>query len=1373
MTSEKVLSREVASTSPETRCAMLAAEENSSSTSGEESQGELGEHREEVPPEPVAQPPQNSSAVRTERRPTPVMDKLSPPSPMQFSGNLADNWKRFKQRFEIYLAASGAGQGDEKLQAQIFLHVIGEDALDIYNSFQIAAADLKLPALLKKFEEYFVPTKNITFERYKFFSCDQKPGNAFDLYLAELYTLSKTCDFGALRDSLIKDRIVCGIKDNGLRERLLREKDLTLDKAVDLCRASQCSREQVKELAKTEMAAVHAVRTKEQHKKRQNKQNKDKMENGSCQKCGGSHAPRACPAYGKLCNNCGKRNHYAKCCTADTKKKVHTVDEEPDEFFVDVVQASHAEKEEWIVPVTVNETIIPFKLDTGAQVNLLSFADYKTLKIKSKIHPVKMKVTGYTGESVPVKGSCIATFKHKSQMLKAQLLIVEKKVQPILGVTACEKLNLVRRVFMVASQTADKQNTDTDKSDQDTLMTEFKDVFEGLGCLPGEHKIHVDDTVAPVVHACRKVPFALREKLKEELARMEKLNVIQKINEPTDWVSSLVIVQKKNGALRICLDPRDLNKAVKREHFKLPTREEIMSQFAGAKWFSKLDASSGFWQMKLDDASSRLCTFNTPEGRYRFLRLPYGILSAPEVYHKTIHTIFEHIPGVTTMMDDVIVWGSTKEEHDTRLRQVLERTRSVNLKLNRDKCEFAVKSLTFIGDVVSEKGVSPDPRKTSAIANMERPQNKDEVRRFLGMVTYLAKFIPQLSAISAPLRMLLEQKNEWMWLKQQEECFQNLKKILISEPVLRFYDPKRETRISADASQYGLGAVLLQLHEETWQPVAYASRALTSAEVNYAQIEKELLATTYACERFHQYVYGQTVEAETDHKPLVAIMSKPLTDCPLRIQRMLIRLQKYDVNLTYTPGKYMYAADTLSRAVDKHEKADKEKCADIQAYVDMIMTSLPVSSEKTEQLKQETEKDETLTELRRIIKQGWPERKSDCPRRVQDYWTYKTELTEVDNIVFKGNRFVIPSSMQKEMLRKIHEGHLGEEKCKRRAREVMYWPGMNREIGLLTAKCEVCLPYRSKQQAEPLMTYPVPERPFYRVGADLFDCHGKSHIVVTDYFSNYPEVATLQTTSSKAVIAFLKTVFARHGVPCDLVSDNGPQFSSNEFADFAKEWGFQHITSSPHYPRSNGLAESSVKIVKGLMKKAHDGNEDFHRSLMIYRSAPLQNGLSPAQMLMGRRLRTNLPIHENLLTPKGAHKIKIDKEKDKVKQKQHHDKRAKKLRVLRPGERVTIRDHVTGIWNLHGSVQKEVAPRSYEVQTEHGGSLRRNRVDLKPQVSSQTGVEQPDTMPQAGDNTLEHTVEPEVPATVHSSPAKTPCRPKRTVQPPKRLIESC
>lgn len=238
---------------------------------------------------------------------------------------------------------------------------------------------------------------------------------------------------------------------------------------------------------------------------------------------------------------------------------------------------------------------------------------------------------------------------------------------------------------------------------------------------------------------------------------------------------------------------------------------------------------------------------------------------------------------------------------------------------------------------------------------MDRPKNKEEVRRFLGMVTYLAKFIPMLSMQSALLRCLLDQKNEWVWSHEQEESFQALKRLLTEEPVLKFFDPHKQVRISADASQYGLGAVLLQQHEAAWQPVAYASRALSSAERNYAQIEKELLASTYGCERFHQYVYGQAFEVETDHKPLVSIMTKPLNDCPMRIQRMLIRLQKYDFKMIYTPRKYMFAADALSRAVDKSERADDRASVDIQAYVNMNVTSLPVSDDRMERNRQATQ----------------------------------------------------------------------------------------------------------------------------------------------------------------------------------------------------------------------------------------------------------------------------------------------------------------------------------------------------------------------------------------------------------------------------------
>ena len=261
-----------------------------------------------------------------------------------------------------------------------------------------------------------------------------------------------------------------------------------------------------------------------------------------------------------------------------------------------------------------------------------------------------------------------------------------------------------------------------------------------------------------------------------------------------------VIVTKKNGQLRVCLDPRGLNKSIKREHFKFPSREEIMAQFANAKWFSKLDASSGFWQLKLDQESSKLCTFITPFGRYRFLRLPFGISSAPEVYHRTVHQLFENMEGVNTTMDDIIVWGSTKKEHDERLVKVLNKIREVKLKLNQEKCEMGVSELTFMGDRLTAQGVMPDPKKVSAIHNMERPECKKDLQRFLGMVNYLRKFVQDLSTKTAMLRSLLNEQNEWVWTPHHEKSWQNLKEILASEPVLEFYDPDKEIKISSDAS---------------------------------------------------------------------------------------------------------------------------------------------------------------------------------------------------------------------------------------------------------------------------------------------------------------------------------------------------------------------------------------------------------------------------------------------------------------------------------------------------------------------------------------------------------------------------------------------
>ena len=242
---------------------------------------------------------------------------------------------------------------------------------------------------------------------------------------------------------------------------------------------------------------------------------------------------------------------------------------------------------------------------------------------------------------------------------------------------------------------------------------------------------------------------------------MEKLGVIQRQEEPTYWVGSLTYTTKKNGDIRICLDPRSLNKAIKREHCKMRSREEIMAEFAEVKFFSKLDASTGFWQIKLDPESSKLTFFNSPFGRYVYRRLPFGLNMAPEAYHMKIHQLFQSVEEVNTMMDDIIVWGSTRKEHDACLRKVFEIMPRNNLKLNKSKCEFGVRKLIFMGDLTTDKGIMSDPSKISAITNMPRPQNKTELQRFIGMTNYSAKFVPELSSQNCPFERPTRPE-EWM-----------------------------------------------------------------------------------------------------------------------------------------------------------------------------------------------------------------------------------------------------------------------------------------------------------------------------------------------------------------------------------------------------------------------------------------------------------------------------------------------------------------------------------------------------------------------------------------------------------------------------------
>ena len=388
------------------------------------------------------------------------------------------------------------------------------------------------------------------------------------------------------------------------------------------------------------------------------------------------------------------------------------------------------------------------------------------------------------------------------------------------------------------------------------LLEKYKDVFGGLGDLPGEYHIVTDDTVPPVVHPPRRVPVALRDQIKEKLDEMVA-SILAPVTEPTEWVSSMLVVVKPNK-LRICLDPRDLNKAIRREHYQMPTVEEVAARLSQAKKFTVVDAKDGFWQKRLDTESSYKTTFNTPFGRYRWKRMPFGISSAPEVWQRTMHEFVEDLEGVEVIADHFLIagFGSTDHEVNQSLerneRAFFEKCRLWNLKLNRAKVKRHQPSVKFMGHLLTSQGLMPDPKKIQAILQMLEPEDVTALKRFLGMVTYLAKFMPHLPEMTEPLTRLKDKNVEFQWLDQHSIAMSAIKKFLTEAPVLRYYDVSKPVTVQCNASQSGLGAVLLQ----DGQLLCYASRALTDTESRYAQIEKELLAITWACDKFDQYLYG-------------------------------------------------------------------------------------------------------------------------------------------------------------------------------------------------------------------------------------------------------------------------------------------------------------------------------------------------------------------------------------------------------------------------------------------------------------------------------------------------------------------------------------
>lgn len=1244
-----------------------------------------------------------------------TMAKFQPPSELDFTKS--STWPEWKQRFLRYRTVSKLANEDGEIQVSTLIYSMGQQAETIFNSLRFsnvaetAAAERKnFDTVLEKFDAYFMPKRNIIHERALFHQRNQRQGESAESFIRALYLMAETCVFGALRDECIRDRIVVGIRDKDLSNQLQMLPDLTLDLAVQKVRQSELVKLQnqpetsvdaVKRQPKTRQPTKVQGATSSPQASRQrmpsSAHERQTNQRSSCSRCGYRHGDK-CPAMDGVCRKCGKKGHFARRCRTKQLSEVA----ETQEFFIgaiDVVDCDDEVEPPWLVDLQVSDSTVTFKVDSGADTSVMNEDSYTKLRSKpplfktsATLHSLKSKldVTGKFKAEVPLDG----------QVYTFDVYVVKGSCSNLLSRSASKQMGFVR------STIAEVSSKPIGLWDTEPVTITLK-----------------ENTTPYHVNTARRVPLPLKPKVDAELKRMEDAGVIEKVTEPTDWCAPIVATLKKSGDVRICVDLRQLNKAVKRERYVLPTLDDIAGKMAGATVFSALDITSGYHHVPLSPASRKMTTFITPNGRYCFKRLPFGITSASEIFQRKISDLLDDIPGVETSQDDILIFGCDTPEHDKRLKEVEERAKKAGIQFNRDKCQIRKSCIAFLGEKFDKTGMRPDPEKVRAICDLAPPTDVSELRRLMGMVNYLGRYLENLSTVCKPMTDLLKDDISWQWGPPQAAAFAKVKELLATAPTLAYYDASKPTVVSADASSYGLGGVLWQQDGDTVRPVAYASRTLTDTERRYAQIEKELLAAVWACEKFHRYIYGLDTHLRTDHKPLVPLINgTDLDKAPLRCQRLLMRLMRYNVAAEHVPGKDLVVADALSRSPCSQEDSYTEE--EVQLHVDALKAEWPASDAKLSELRSQTCCDPVLQQAIRFTLDGWPSRINEVNPVVREFHNVRAHLSVADGLLLYDNRIVIPAVSQEDVLKRIHEGHQGITKCRERAATGVWWPGLTKAITGIVNRCDFCQKHRTAQRKEPLVMTPLPDGPWQHIAMDICDHNGDKYLVVVDFYSRYIEIANLRhDTTTDKVITALGNMFARWGDPIQVTSDNGPQFASDKFRQYAAKRGFTHTTSSPHYHQGNGEAERAVQTVRKFLHQ-----EDPVEALAIYRATPIHStGHSPAELMIGRQPRTRLPmIHRNMeaKVPDQQEIIhRDDAYKKSVAQNYNERHGTRPLSTLLPGDQVRIKTDEQREWSSPAKVVQR-DERSYTVETPAGSRLRRNRRHVQqcpetPQVATQ------------------------------------------------------
>ena len=1220
------------------------------------------------------------------------------------------NFRDWYERLEFMFIASSVDT-DEKKRA-MFLTNISAEMFNLLKNLihPQKLSDTTLDALKTTLEGQLNPEPNEIMERYKFNMRNRGDCESITDYIIELRKLAKTCNYGDKMKEMIRDRIVCGIKEVNIQRRLLSKgKGLTFEGAIEIALAMESAE---KEAASIRQESIHTLPASKG----------GRFSGKSCFRCGSKdHLADSCRNQsGRICFRCGSRNHEAETCgfkeaeCYGCHKRGHTArmckskkTAKPDnareleevmgdmkvaeDNVFDLYKCEVSRVDPFIVHLSVNGRLVKMEVDTGASLSVISEEGFKKLR-QTNLEGTDIVMKTYSGEKIAALGVAEVEVEWKNAIKKLPLIVMPGQTSMLLGRNWMRELEIGIPELMKVEEAGKTQLED--------LLKKFSGVFqEELGTM-ADIEVHIElrEDARPVFHKARPVPYALKQKVEEALDRMVELG--SHIQVPySDWATPIVPVAKEDGSIRICGDYKvSVNPRAKCDYYPVPKTEDLLSTLNGGDKFTKLDLSNAYQQLRLDADSQEVLTINTHKGLYRPLRLQFGVHSAAGIFQREIEKRITGIPFTIVRVDDILISGENDQDHLSNVERVLKVLEGNKLRLRRNKCHFMEDKVKYLGFIISNQGIEVLPEKIAAIRDAPAPQNVTQVKSFLGMINYYHRHMPCLSAKLEPLHELLRKGTEWKWGVRQKEAFAKAKEMLTDSKLLVHFNANLPIKVNCDASPYGVGAVLThEMSDGIEKPVAYASRTLTVAERNYSHLEKESLAIVFAIKKFHQFLWGQQFKITTDHKPLIGLFGphKPIPSlAAARIQRWSLMLSAYNYELAYKSGLSNANADGLSRLPLPAQAQDITQGANTAWMLNMDRA--PVTATM---VAAETRKDPILRQVMDYVLGGWPE--GEFNGELLSYKKKSSELTVENGVVLWGCRVIIPFTLKIQVLEELHMVHSGMVRMKQLARSYVHWFGMDEDIEQHAGSCETCVLSSNNPAKAPPHAWEKSMRPWQRIHLDhAGPSKGHWFLVAYDSYSKWIDVHVVTSTSSVVTIEKLRRMFATHGLPETIVTDNGTGFTSSEFEAFMNKNGITHVTSAPYHPSSNGPAERSVQTVKKALMKL-DGEENcsletkVSRLLFSHRCTPNSTtGVSPAEALMKRRLRCRL---SNVRDFKAAKDTDVNK---------------RAARTFRIGDMVIARSYNNDKW-VKGTVVSHVGAVMYGVQVSDGNIIRRHVDQLR------------------------------------------------------------